>query len=191
MIRLAVKQNLTVMDDLEAFLESYTDIAQEEFQAAVDEVWPFALDELQTVPPRRQWPGDYPEGHLEWESERQQRAYWATDGFGKGIPYPRTGELPAAWAIEPFREADGIGASIVNRNPAAPFVYGSLAKSNPGRFQQRFHRITGWERMYDTVVFWLDALQEAFVGRMNARLGDLMGGVSARRRAYTRTRRRR
>ena len=41
---------------------------------------------------------DYP---VTWDSERQRRAFFATNGFGKGIPYKRTGDT--AWTVtQPF-----------------------------------------------------------------------------------------
>ncbi len=35
-------------------------------------------------------PPKYP---IRWKSEKQRRAFFATDGFGKGIPYKRIGKL--------------------------------------------------------------------------------------------------
>lgn len=177
--------NTRPIEDLIGYLDSYSQICDEEFDNARAEVEPHFLDELHTVPPRRQWPEDYP---LEWTSERQRKAYFATDGFGAGIPYQRTGNLPNAWELSKQGSGVNITYIVKNTDPASPFVYGSLAKSNPGRFQQGFHAITGWERMADTVQFWLEALWEQYVANMHARLGELMGSVTTRQRAYTRTR---
>jgi hypothetical protein len=83
----------------------------------------------------------------------------------------------------------GRGTNIIviigNPNPEAQFVYGSLAKSNPGRFQQRFHKITGWETASDTVNYWVDALYEEFYQNMKNRLAELTGGTVVSTRGYT------
>lgn len=73
---------------------------------------------------------------IQWTSEKQRKAFFATDGFGHGIPYKRTGRLPAAWRVETVSHANGITISVVNDSKAAPFVY--------GRWKQQFHTNTGW-----------------------------------------------
>jgi hypothetical protein len=73
---------------------------------------------------------------IQWTSEKQRRAFFATDGFGHGIPYKRTGRLPLAWGVSTRSDASGITVSVVNNSPAAPFVY--------GRWKQQFHTNTGW-----------------------------------------------
>jgi hypothetical protein len=80
-----------------------------------------------------------------WTSERQKRAYFATDGFGHGIPYQRSGKLLQAW--KSFITLSGISASIgiVNTAPAAKFVYGTNSAILP---QQFFHFVTGWEPIF-------------------------------------------
>jgi hypothetical protein len=40
-----------------------------------------------------------PPRRVRWDSERQKRAYFATDGFGGGIPYRRTGTYGRSWII--------------------------------------------------------------------------------------------
>lgn len=37
---------------------------------------------------------------VRWDSEKQRRAYFATNVFGKGIPYRRTGAYEDAWKSE-------------------------------------------------------------------------------------------
>ena len=69
---------------------------------------------------------------IQWTSERQRRAYFATDGFGHGIPYRRTFGLQNDWDVR-LEENTII---IKNQNPAATYVIGER--------QQRFHRNTGW-----------------------------------------------
>lgn len=67
---------------------------------------------------------------------KQKAAYFATNGFGRGIPTQRTGAIVSDWQVV----IDLAGASIgyLNINPAAKFVIGT--------FQQKFHANTGWQR---------------------------------------------
>lgn len=84
----------------------------------------------------RQTPGPvvYP---IEWKSLKQRRAYFATDGFGHGIPYRRTGALLDAWQVVFNRLTDYAGEiRAENDNPAAQWVI--------GKDQQPFHHNTGW-----------------------------------------------
>jgi hypothetical protein len=80
-----------------------------------------------------------------WTSERQRKAYFASDGFGAGIPYERTGDLVRAWKA--FIMLNGLSASIgiVNTAPSAKWVYGTNTAILP---QQFFHFITGWEPIF-------------------------------------------
>ena len=40
---------------------------------------------------------------------RQRRAFFASDGFGQGIPTKRTGKLQAAWIMRYVSNGDGTG----------------------------------------------------------------------------------
>lgn len=73
---------------------------------------------------------------LPWTSPKQRRAFFASKGFGKGIPYQRTGKLAAAWDLKVTTSGEGGSIQITNDNPAAEFVYGV-------RRQKMFDKI-GW-----------------------------------------------
>lgn len=45
-------------------------------------------------------PGRKPNYPIKWDSEKQRRAFFATDGFGRGIPTKRTGAYTGGWKIE-------------------------------------------------------------------------------------------
>ena len=77
----------------------------------------------------------------QWQSEKQRRAYFATDGFGAGIPYRRTGDLGRGWEMIP--KQDGYQMQIVNRVPYADFVQGVI--------QQRGHYADKWRKARDIV----------------------------------------
>jgi hypothetical protein len=87
------------------------------------------LDEL------RQYPGPvkYP---FRWKSERQRRAFFATDGFGHGIPYVRTNALKDGWTTRIRDQQNGAIFEVENTADHARFVIGD--DTQPG------HLATGW-----------------------------------------------
>lgn len=104
---------------------------------ADEEVRPFVEQETE----RRlgKAPGDvhYP---IEWTSEKQRMAFFASKGFGHGIPYSRTGKLVLAWGARTDVRNDVTSIAVYNDAPAATYVYGD----NKGEHQQQFHLNTGW-----------------------------------------------
>lgn len=72
-------------------------------------------------------PVTYP---VQWDSERQRRAFFATNGFGKGIRYRRTNRYALGWKIERGR----FGARLSNESPA-----GAIGGLTSG-WQSRIHR---------------------------------------------------
>lgn len=80
---------------------------------------------------------------IEWSSLRQRRAFFATKGFGRGIPTRRTGKLLEAWKVIFTPEKDGGAVTMSNDNSAMPFVQGDRA--------QQFHKNTGWTQVDDVV----------------------------------------
>ncbi len=95
---------------------------------------------LRREPPVRSYPEDYP---LEWTSEKQQRAYFVTDGFGAGIPYRRTHEYVQGWHVRGDYTHGLTAIEVYHDDEVVDFV--------AGRRQQRFHRITGWPNANDTL----------------------------------------
>lgn len=85
---------------------------------------------------------------VHWDSEKQRRAFFATKGFGKGIPYQRTGQYNAGWRIRrnprPARATEGY--SLINEVPHAKHVGGNAY----GEMQSRIHR-GRWARVRDVV----------------------------------------
>lgn len=158
------------------FLEHYQTVFHEELETTHDEIEPYVIQDLEVIPGSVVYP-------IAWTSERQRRAYFATKGFGHGIPYQRTGRLALAWEFT----VEGNGVVIRNRNPASPFVYGSLALSNQGAFKQQMHENTGWQTAAITVDFWMREFQRQLIRNMQARLGESMGNVTSSRQGYTRT----
>ncbi len=68
-------------------------------------------------------PGPRPTYPINWDSERQRKAYFATKGFGKGIPYRRTGDYTDQWKLDKLGE---IGYRVSNFSLAARHVGGDI-----------------------------------------------------------------
>ena len=68
----------------------------------------------------------------QWQSEKQRRAYFASNGFGGGIPYRRTNQLKNGWQTVGY----GVKVSITNTTPYTGFVMGDE--------QQKGHRADKW-----------------------------------------------
>lgn len=70
---------------------------------------------------------------IDWDSERQRRAFFATNGFGKGIPYRRT----HAMRLGIHEERVALGTNLRIPHPGGA-VYG--LPGSPSTWQSRIHR---------------------------------------------------
>lgn len=98
------------------------------------------LQKLQRTPPKVKYP-------IQWKSRKQQRYFFATRGFGKGIPTQRTGALQAGWKV--IDESDFTQGLFTIYNDATTRDYFTGAviyfeEFVTGVNQQPFHRNTGW-----------------------------------------------
>ena len=94
------------------------------------------LAELRIVPP----PPNYP---IKWKTARQRRAFFASNGFERGIPTERTGLLLDSYDVV-LNSTDAGGILLAtNDAPYARFVVGDDA--------QPFH-IDHWPQLADTVI---------------------------------------
>jgi hypothetical protein len=178
MIRVKATFDTQALENLEAFVDQFADVAYMAFEETVADIGPVLLQELQDTPPKPTYP-------IRWASEKQRRAFFATDGFGRGIPTRRTGKVQAGWQGEITRNDGTFSYAVFNAVSYAPFVYGSLAQNRTAalRFQQPFHQDTGWQAATDTVSYWQNALNEDFAKNLNK-----IATVEFKRRAFTRTR---
>lgn len=80
------------------------------------------------------------DGKLAWKSDKQRKAFFATDGFGGGIPYQRRAapnRMVDRWRLIITYEPNRLTSiALQNDDPVHQFV--------TGQFQQPFHAITGW-----------------------------------------------
>ncbi len=80
---------------------------------------------------------------LRWQSARQRRAFFASGGFGRGIPTQRSGKLLQSWDVKYENTSEGGVVSLVNPVSYMKFVQGDEA--------QRFHLDTGYVQVEDVV----------------------------------------
>lgn len=81
---------------------------------------------------------------IQWTSEKQRRAFFATKGFGKGIPYRRrqgNNSLLGQWRVRKYVSQGGNLLTATNESEVYQYVIETPER--PGAWQ-RFHRNTGW-----------------------------------------------
>lgn len=135
-IRMDVTVDTDVLDALRDAAQGAPRRVNKAYKAKIKRLRQRLLDDL------REYPGPvrYP---FRWKSERQRRAYFATDGFGWGIPYVRTDALKLSWVTHIRDQRDGAIFEVENRAPYARFVVGDDAQ--PG------HLATGWNSAAEIV----------------------------------------
>lgn len=69
-------------------------------------------------------PAPKPGYPINWDSEKQKKAFFATKGFGGGIPYRRTGKNQRGWLLQKLED----GYRLANEEPSAFFIWGDLLK---------------------------------------------------------------
>ena len=81
-----------------------------------------------------------PGNPYKWQSEKQRKAYFASDGFGGGIPYKRTDALKNAWD---YRETNSQWdrVNLVNTSGYGQYVQGDNL--------QRGHLADKWRHAID------------------------------------------
>lgn len=171
------------LSDELAFVTTFNQIIGEIGIEVKDEIEDPLLDELGYTPPV--WAG----GRREWESEKQRRAFFATDGFGKGIPYSRTGAYARGWDVISRTLQGQFELVVGNAEDYAEYVGGSLNQRSMVealKYQQKMHRNTGWPLSVDTVDFWLEVSLELFDQKLFERLESLGERTTARRRSFRR-----
>jgi hypothetical protein len=99
------------------------------------------LRSLDPPSPRPRFPGrPYP---LPWTSERQRRAFFATNGFGGGIPHRRRrpSQVQQGWRTEYIQDRNEGIYRVLQTWENARFVIGLPDFEDD---QQIFHQIIGW-----------------------------------------------
>lgn len=98
---------------------------------------------MQRIQKRMRRPGKKSTRPVRWASKKQRMAYFASEGFGRGIPTVRTGEYVRGWQM--IKLENGYG--IQNLTPQARFIGGGPF----GGGQSRIHQ-DRWELFREVVV---------------------------------------
>lgn len=132
-------------DDL---FDEYPRLVTRAFRGEIERVMGPAVDELSADP----GPVKYP---IRWKTERQRRAFFASGGFGRGIPTQRTGKALAAWEL--IIEGDGLDLSAALTNPVPYDIY------IQGDYAQPFHLDTGYTQAAPVFVRYEEATIDALI----------------------------
>lgn len=100
---------------------------------------------------------------VQWDSPRQQRAYFATNGFGQGIPYNRTNRTVLGIKLERVP----LGSNLRLPHPAGA-VFG--LPGTPSTWQSRIHR-SRWPYLLEVLFDELSRLPEHITNKIRVR-GD-------------------
>lgn len=100
--------------------------------ADIEQAMDAAVGELQQ-------PGDPITYPVHWDSERQRRAFFATDGFGRGIPTKRTGAYQEGWHVTKTGSGTARAYTVSNPVKYARYVggaaYGKQSNIHAGRWK--------------------------------------------------------
>lgn len=77
-------------------------------------------------------PGTKPSHPIVWVSEKQRKAFFASEGFGGGVPHRRTDMYVRSWKIEKLES----GYRLVNTSKGAKFVGGDAYGHNQSPIHQ-------------------------------------------------------
>lgn len=107
---------------------------------------------------------------IQWTTERQRRAFFATNGFGKGIPTKRTNKVGRAWKVIYTPKIEGGTFALQNPVSYARYVYGGFQSGNI--YQQKFHVNTGWANAIQTRALIFAELYRRMKVAFNESLGS-------------------
>lgn len=109
----------------------------------------------------RQYPGavKYP---IRWTSEKQRKAFFASNGFGRGIPTQRTNALKDGWKLVNDTTGDTARLMVLNTQDYERYVTGVQ--------RQPFHQYTGWQDSGEIIERW----SAIMVDRLDERLGNAL-----------------
>lgn len=103
---------------------------------------------LQHYPARKQHDASNP---YVWQTAKQRRAFFATNGFGAGIPSKRTDNLRFGWKAQSWGDKTKI--KVINDQEYARFVMGDA--------MQRGHKADGWRTYQEVISTNINAMMRA------------------------------
>jgi hypothetical protein len=149
MISANIRIDRKVLDDIQEAIENAPASLSPVFTKKSLQVRNQIRDEMRKVPARPSYP-------IQWASVKQRKAFFASNGFDRGIPTVRTGEYAKAWNVvfQGFGRNDGGVIQLENDRPEARYIGGGDA--------QPFH-IDRWPQAVDVVVKYEEALYTTLV----------------------------
>lgn len=76
-------------------------------------------------------PGMRPQYPIAWDTLKQRRAFFLSNGFGRGIPTKRTYAIVTSWKQEIKLSNNSIIGQLYNTHPAAGYVMGDPMDTRP------------------------------------------------------------
>lgn len=181
MIKMTSRFSVAALQGLQAYMQDFDNVAYQVFEDVAHPIGQAAVQTLSIPAGTVRYP-------IQWASEAQRRAFFATKGFGRGIPARRTGATLKAWKYSIKRDQSGFTFSIFNTKPWAKYLFGSLAQNerSAARFQQPMHRNTGYPLASPIVKSRVDMLRDNYAEEMRR-----IAVVEFKRRAFTKGTRKR
>jgi hypothetical protein len=109
----------------------------------------------QNLVERMQKPGSKPPPHIDWDTIRQRTAFFASKGFGGGVPHVRTDKYVRGWSVVSNTKQS---VTVMNSMPGAKYISGL----QDGTGQSRMHA-GRWTLLRDALDAVLEALPRALV----------------------------
>lgn len=158
-VRTAAIIDYKALDNLDNFVAAFPGLVDDIVSDIHRQYKAEFLSELGAYPGKVKYP-------IEWTSEKQRRAFFATNGFGHGIPYRRTNKLKNSWKFFIVRTSEGVEMVVSNNVYYAKYVVGGVRDSGDSlKPIQQFHRNTGWLPVRNTINFWQKAFTDEFTRR--------------------------
>lgn len=157
MIRVDELTRVAALDNLEAFLDAYPELALETLRDGFNaHIKPDLLHEL------RYYPGEVVHP-FQFATPKSRRWYFFAVHTGliktDGRAYIRTGQFAQGWDTDVTIGDGSIVMSVTQTLRATRFITGN--RQVPG------HRRTGWQLHAPTIAFWREAAQEQAVEDLN------------------------
>jgi hypothetical protein len=170
MIRVESVFDDSTLDDLQLFAATYPDIMQRYVR---HDLVPFVRNEVTRRLRREPGAVVYP---IQWTSEKQRLAFFATNGFGHGIPYERKNVIEHDWHVIGDYTDTLSALSVFNESPDARYIYGD----EEGQHQQQFHINTGWPTFAEEIAVIAGHANDRFLDAWPGLVSEALQGRSIR-----------
>lgn len=139
MIKLSLLTQQDGAATLETILDGYIADVFDLAEQVYHDLLPDHLNEWRRQPNVRSYPADYPGNQLPFDTAKQQRWYWAN--IGK--PHTRSGRMVEGLEQTVERDTNSLEISASYPSAATKYVLDDIWGIK--RYQQRFHKATGWQ----------------------------------------------